>query len=61
MSLQEDHTEEPLPADGGEAATAEEELDPLAQAERERDEHLDTARRIAAEFDNYKKLSLIHI
>ena len=53
MSLQEDHTEEPLPADGGEEAPAVE--DPLAVAERERDEHLDMARRIAAEFDNYKK------
>jgi molecular chaperone GrpE len=55
VSLQ-DHTEEPLPADGGEEAPAvEEALDPLALAERQRDEHLDTARRIAVEFDNYKK------
>jgi molecular chaperone GrpE len=55
-----DPTEEALPAeDGGEAAApgdaASEELDPLARAERERDEHLDTLRRVAAEFDNYKK------
>ena len=60
MSLEE-HTEEPLPADGGEGApsaaddAAEPELDPLARVERERDENLDTARRIAAEFENYKK------
>ncbi|MBM3681133.1 MAG: nucleotide exchange factor GrpE [Actinobacteria bacterium] len=58
MSTQ-DPTEEALPAeDGGEAASGEpaaEELDPLARAERERDEHLDTLRRLAAEFDNYKK------
>ncbi len=56
-----DPTEEALPAeDGGEAAASAadagaEELDPLARAERERDEHLDTLRRVAAEFDNYKK------
>lgn len=55
-----DPTEEALPAeDGGEDAApgdaAVEELDPLARAERERDEHLDTLRRVAAEFDNYKK------
>ena len=56
-----DPTEEALPAeDGGEGAAstgdaAAEELDPLARAERERDEHLDTLRRVAAEFDNYKK------
>lgn len=56
-----DPTEEALPADdGGEVAAspgdaAAEELDPLARAERERDEHLDTLRRVAAEFDNYKK------
>lgn len=29
--------------------------DPIARAERERDEHLDSLRRLAAEFDNYKK------
>lgn len=56
-----DPTEEALPAeDGGEGAASPadapvEELDPLARAERERDEHLDTLRRVAAEFDNYKK------
>ena len=27
----------------------------VVRAERERDEHLDTLRRVAAEFDNYKK------
>ncbi len=31
------------------------EEDPIARAERERDEHLDSLRRLAAEFDNYKK------
>jgi molecular chaperone GrpE len=60
VSLDE-HEAQALPADdGGEAPAADEpapaaEEDPLARAERERDEHLDTARRIAAEFDNYKK------
>jgi molecular chaperone GrpE (heat shock protein) len=56
-----DPFEQALPADaGGEApapddAAVEEALDPLTRAERERDEHLDTLRRLAAEFDNYKK------
>lgn len=55
-----DPAEEALPvADGGEAPAAPddavEDLDPLARAERERDEHLDTLRRVAADFDNYKK------
>ena len=59
-----DQQEQALPADGGEepnslesddVAAAEEELDPVARAERERDEHLDQLRRLAAEFDNYKK------
>ena len=61
MSLDE-HEAQALPADdGGEAPVAEADPEPaaaeepLARAERERDEHLDTARRIAAEFDNYKK------
>ena len=56
--------EQALPADdGGEEPTSpadaealvEEELDPVARAERERDDHLDQLRRLAAEFDNYKK------
>lgn len=60
-----DGTSEDLPAVGGEEAVVEEAvveeavgeetLDPLALAERERDEHLDALRRVAAEFDNYKK------
>ena len=61
MSVDE-QSAEALPADdGGEAPLAQADVeppadeDPLARAERERDEHLDTARRIAAEFDNYKK------
>jgi len=33
----------------------EEELDPLADALRERDEYLDNLRRLQAEFDNYRK------
>lgn len=37
----------------GDGATVDE--DPIARAERERDEHLDSLRRLAAEFDNYKK------
>jgi molecular chaperone GrpE len=59
-----DEAEPALPADGGEepapladpgAVAAEEEVDPVARAERERDDHLDQLRRLAAEFDNYKK------
>jgi molecular chaperone GrpE len=50
--------EQALPADGGEEPTSpadaealvEEELDPVARAD-----HLDQLRRLAAEFDNYKK------
>jgi molecular chaperone GrpE len=36
-------------------AIFDEELDPLAEALRERDEYLDTLRRLQAEFDNYRK------
>ncbi len=57
MSTQ-DPQDQALPADGGEGHVPEGEVvddDPVAQAERERDEHLDTLRRLAAEFDNYKK------
>ena len=32
-----------------------EQLDPLAQAQRERDEYLDLARRAQADFENYRK------
>lgn len=35
-----------------------EELDELARAQRERDEHLDTARRVQADFENYRKRML---
>ena len=52
-----------LPAESGEepivseveAELVAEELDPLALAERDRDDYLDQLRRLAAEFDNYKK------
>jgi molecular chaperone GrpE len=37
------------------AAPAEESEDPLARAERERDEYLDLARRAQADFENYRK------
>ncbi len=57
-----DSEDQPLSASGGEEPASdengevvEEELDPLAQAEHDRDQHLDTLRRLAAEFDNYKK------
>jgi len=36
-------------------AIFDEELDPLAEALRERDEYLDNLRRLQAEFDNYRK------
>ena len=49
-----DAGEEPISSAGAEALV-EEELDPVARAERERDDHLDQLRRLAAEFDNYKK------
>jgi molecular chaperone GrpE len=38
-----------------EAAPAQEAEDPLARAERERDEYLDLARRAQADFENYRK------
>jgi molecular chaperone GrpE len=38
-----------------EAAPAEKSDDPLARAERERDEYLDLARRAQADFENYRK------
>jgi molecular chaperone GrpE len=38
-----------------EAASEEEPEDPLARAERERDEYLDLARRTQADFENYRK------
>ncbi|MSO47514.1 MAG: nucleotide exchange factor GrpE [Thermoleophilia bacterium] len=58
-----DPVDSDLPAESGEepivseveAEVLEEELDPLALAERERDDYLDQLRRLAAEFDNYKK------
>ena len=56
-----DPVDSDLPAESGEdsivseAEVVEEELDPLALAERQRDDYLDQLRRLAAEFDNYKK------
>ena len=60
-----DPVDSDLPAESGEdsivseaeteAELVEEELDPLALAERDRDDYLDQLRRLAAEFDNYKK------
>jgi molecular chaperone GrpE len=44
----------PAPAPGPDAA-AEPELDRIAELERERDSYLDHLRRLAADFDNYKK------
>ncbi len=46
--------------DGEEVAAGEivEELDELERAQRERDEHLDTARRVQADFENYRKRML---
>jgi molecular chaperone GrpE len=38
-----------------EPAEVEEEEDPLARAQRERDEYLDLARRTQADFENYRK------
>jgi molecular chaperone GrpE len=42
-------------ADGAAAAAVQEALARIAKAEGERDEHLDRLRRMAADFDNYKK------
>ena len=42
-------------ADGQEAGEAEAELDPLREAERQRDEYLELAQRTQAEFENYRK------
>ncbi|MEI6624917.1 MAG: nucleotide exchange factor GrpE [Thermoleophilia bacterium] len=58
-----DPVDSDLPAESGEepivseveAELVAEELDPLALAERDRDDYLDQLRRLAAEFDNYKK------
>ena len=44
----------PAPAPGPDAA-AQPELDRIAELERERDSYLDHLRRLAADFDNYKK------
>jgi molecular chaperone GrpE len=44
--------EEPAPGPGAPPAA---ELDPIADLERQRDEYLDHLRRLAADFDNYKK------
>jgi molecular chaperone GrpE len=46
--------EEPAPVPGAEAP-AEPEQDRVADLERQRDEYLDHLRRLAADFDNYKK------
>ena len=42
-------------ADGAAAAAVREATARIAKAEAERDEHLDRLRRVAADFDNYKK------
>jgi molecular chaperone GrpE len=57
VSTADEHREPALPVepDGEEPAPADVDDDPLAAALRERDEHLDQLRRVAAEFDNYKK------
>jgi molecular chaperone GrpE len=44
-------TDEPLETQEEEAPVA----DPLAEAERQRDEYLDALQRLKAEFDNYRK------
>ena len=49
--LPERSAEDPLEADATEVAEA----DPLEVAEAERDEYLDSLRRLQAEFENYKK------
>ena len=55
QALPADGGEEAATPDGAEAPVGEEELDPVVRAERERDDYLDQLRRMAAEFDNYKK------
>jgi molecular chaperone GrpE len=56
------HPEQPLPDEGETAAAAVEQdiealdaLDVLAATEKERDEYLDSLRRLQADFENYKK------
>jgi molecular chaperone GrpE len=46
---------EPAEAEAEDAQAEEEELDPLARAERERDEYLELAQRTQADFENYRR------
>ena len=50
-SLPDGSVDEPVPAEATEAVEA----DPLEVAQAERDEYLDSLRRLQAEFENYKK------
>ena len=52
-----DEAEASAPAEEGEAS-ASPSLDPLAQAEAQRDEYLADLQRLAADFDNYRKRAL---
>jgi molecular chaperone GrpE len=54
-SGEEDPANEQQAMEEKEAAEAEEPEDPLASAQRERDEYLDLARRAQADFENYRK------
>ena len=54
-SGEEDPANEEQAMDDKEAASEAEPEDPLARAERERDEYLDLARRAQADFENYRK------
>lgn len=53
-----DDTQVPAdPTDGADAAEEAEDADPLADAERQRDEYLDLLRRERAEFENFRRRS----
>jgi molecular chaperone GrpE len=54
-SGEEDPANEEQAMDDKETASEAEPEDPLARAERERDEYLDLARRAQADFENYRK------
>ena len=54
-SLEEEQPENAVPRDGERSSPSDELLARLQDVEQERDKHLDDLRRVAADFDNYRK------